>query len=374
MADDPTARTLDALDRLDAALARLGSQGLQRMTAASAAEFEALAQLAHHAELPRLERLVETLSTMVRRYLDRDPLFTFEEFAGTVNRAWLLVRRTRARCADGDPDEELPALRGEARRRFTEVDGAVTVQAVCAAGWVSDTDYVGVTVTLHVEGRDEPWQVSNARPVMYFGNEPHRLYREPLSDAVALTVADLAHGAWKVQRARVSRDGRMSVHAAMAVSPGAFLGARAWAPIACDSWAAVAARLRERGVHPITGSGAATVYIEPAAWGPVRIDDKTARAVGTLRDRRGAEVRIEVALRPEHNRLVDNLERLAGPLRAMRPDGLVGRAWVEQGALRFTPLTAVWNEPRVLNDHGRRRVNEVHLTLESLRYVSAGDR
>ena len=57
----------------------------------------------------------------------------------------------------------------------------------------------------------------------------------------------------------------------------------------------------------------------------------------------------------------------------LEPNAMFGRAWIAEGRLKFFPYTAIYNRAVVSKEHGTRRVNEVHLSLESMKNVSVTD-
>lgn len=372
---DARARLVEALPRLRAALATLGAQGLQRMSAASVAELQALQQTAHFAGLVTVARHLDALATHLQRYLDRDPLFHPAVWLGTVNRVWLTLEAVARRLEDGQSLDEMSALLGEARRSFTQRPDTMALQCVGASGWVSDTDYVGVTVLLVAEGEgDRVYEVVSARPTMYFGRDPRDLVHQPLHETVSWTLQDLLHGAYSFERAKVSDDGRLSLHKDLVVREAPYRGMRAWAPFAAADAHAVVERLRTRSRDPLGHAPSVYALLKPARWGALVVDDKRARCHAELVDARGAVVTLEVPLREENNPLVDNLEHLLGPRgRSLRPQGVFGRATVHEGRLVLHPMTVLYDRAVVLGRGRRRRVHEVHLSVEDLSALRAGD-
>ncbi|MFT5458982.1 MAG: hypothetical protein ACI9K2_005492 [Myxococcota bacterium] len=351
-------RALDAVDMLLRSVAR---QGLQRLTESSEAEIRATGQRARFGGLIRLERQLEGLATLAERYRSRDPLFRTGQFATALNRAWLLAQAIRAhRQAGREPDV---SLLGELRRSYLPVAGALDVVAIAAIGWVTDSDFVGITV--HFATEEGLLQASNAKPCMYFGRDPSRLLWQPLSEHVPIAVADLAHGAFALHEARVSADGRLSIHRDLRIEPAPPRGRLAYSGVEVGGWGAIVERLRAGAVDPLGGADATMVFVEPHGWGPVSVDDTTARLRQPLTDGSGARMWIDIPLAAHTSLLVDNLRALRSP-NAPRPDGLVGRATVAAGELRFEPHTAVFFDAVELRDRRKRRVHEVHLGLERL--------
>lgn len=372
---DARARLVEALPRLRLALVTLGGHGLQRMSAASVAELQALQQTAHFAGLVTVARHFDGLATQLARYLDRDPLFHPAQWLGTVNRVWLTLEAVARRLEEGQSLDEMSGLLGEARRSFTQRPDAVALQCVGASGWVSDTDYVGVTVLLVAEGEgDRVYEVVSARPTMYFGRDPRDLVHQPLHEMVPYTLQDMLHGAYSFEGARVSDDGRLSLHKDLTVRAAPYRGVRAWAPFAAADAHAVAERLRRRSRDPLGHAPSVYALLEPARWGAVVVDDKRARCCAELVDARGAVVTLEVPLREENNPLVDNLEHLLGPKgRSLRPQGVFGRATAQAGRLVMHPMTVLFDRAVALGRGRGRRVHEVHLSVEDLKSVRADD-
>lgn len=348
-----------AFDKIDALLLRLGVQGVQRLSRGSQAELTALSQTAHNAGLIRVAREVEALATCATRYLDRDPTFAMGDFTGAVNRIWLLNRAARKARAAGTLPPDMLDLIGRARRSFTVLDQPIDVQALGAFGWVTDSGYLGVTVHCHCEGR-APVVLSVARPTMHFGTDPEALYGIGLNDALSETARDMAHGAHRLTRAKISNDRRLSMHAELGISPAPYLGGRAWADYRVRDWRALLARIRAADASPVTRSDGVLVLVEPASMSAVIADRTRAVVEATLRDTRGAALTVHVPMRREMNTLIDNLERLA---RRGQIEGLFGKAWVEDDALRFLPYTAVWAKARKLRRFAA-PVHAVHLSLE----------
>lgn len=360
----------DALTRVDRKLFQIGKHGLQRLSRSSVSELEALVTTAHNAALPALERQLETLATLARRYLERDPLFTLDAWTATVNRAWLLTRVTQRRWQQGESPAQLLDIAGELRRSYAEVPETLHVQVLAAAGWVTDTGFVGVTVHFAVRERPgEVWSAGPSRPTMHFGEDPRALLTTWFSDYQQLSVADISHGAFELKRARVSQDGRLSFHKDLKIKETAWGGAAIYAPLAATSWRQLVERLRARVGSPLGQTERTLAFVEPAAWGKLTVDQVHSRATAPLQDRDGATLWIEVALRPENNYLLDNLEALLDPERQWPlPEALVGSIWVSEGRLKLFPLTALYEQPVQLDGRGVGSSNAVHLALEAIRY------
>lgn len=359
-----------ALDAIDALLRRLALQGLQRMSRSSTGELLALSQTAHNAGLVRIERQLEALATHVGRYLDRDPLFAMTDYASAINQVWLLSRAVRARREAGTLPAQMVDLCGEARRTYTTVDEPMHLQPLGAWGWHTDTGFIGITIAMRCEGRADLLAVTNARPAMHFGSDPAALLRVPVSETVGRSMRDLAHGAWRFEEAKLSRDGRLSIHRDLRVTEGAYKGARAYEAVDTDDWRQLLARLRDEERAPVRANADAPLlaYVRPAFADLLEVDHRRARAGCTLADERRMPLRLSVPLRQENNLLVDNLERLygTGVRVGAAPEGLFGRVSVANGALVFHPYTAVFPDGITLRRGGLRRVHEVHLSLESL--------
>lgn len=355
---------MTGLERVEALILTLGRQGLQRMTRSSLTEIRSVAQTAHTSGLIRIERELEALATHVARYLDADPLFRLQDYAEALNRVWLWGRATRARVATGAALDV--ALLGEARRTYVDVPGPLVVHPVAAVGWVTETDFVGITV--YLARGDELLQASVVRPVMAFGRDPRRLMFQPMSESLSISVLDLAHTSLTLHGAKRSVDGRLSIHRELVLDAAPEPGEAVLAPWRVEDWFGVLERIRVAEVTPWRGTGGVPVYVEPTGWGHWEIDDKRARARLALLDATGAMLWVTVRLAPEHNLLVDNLQALAHDDH-LRPHGLFGRATVEDGELRFQPWSGVWRDPLTLRMRVERRVHQVHLSLESLNQV-----
>ncbi len=373
---DKLARMGEAFDKIDRLLLRLGLQGLQRMTASSTAELQAMQQTAHNAALISIERELDKLATHVQRYLDRDPLFTMDAYLSTLNRIWLLNRKARELHAQGLLPDEMVDVIGEARRSYALVDEPLTLQPLGASGWVTDTDFVGISIYFYVDGKPEDiYQAASCKPTMYFGTDPRKLMRMPISDHVHFTIYDMSHGAFEFRQAKLSRDGRLSLHKDLSVRKAPYLGGKAYEALAVGNWTELLGRLRGTGLHPVSPTAASEVFIEPASYGDVVIDEKNARALVDLDDDRGGTLQIEIPLRRENNFLIDNLEHMlskTGRKKKLPPSALFGRAWIAEGMLKFFPYTGIYNQAVVLSEYDQKRVNEVHLSLESLKHVKEG--
>lgn len=358
----------EAVTTVERVLFRLARQGLSRASPTTVSELQALAQTAHAAGMVRCERDLAALATTVRHYLDRDPNFRERRYTDRLTR--VLLRNAAARGVfdeGGDPRDAREAL-GEARRTYVPADRVLHVQALGAAGWVTDSDFVGITVHLRCEGR--VLTLANARPVAYFGNEPRRLFRQPFSDRIDVSVEELAHGAHTLEGARLASDGRLSLSPEGAVRPAAWT-ARAWEGRVAERWSEAVGVLRTLCRDPLDGGASALLMLRPFGWGPVRVDEIQGAAHATLRDDRDAVVRIQVPLRPENNLLIDNLITL-GRRPDLRPDGLFGRLAATARGLVFEPMTAIYDRPVTLSGRGRvkrRDVDEVHLGLEDVERV-----
>ncbi len=370
---DKLARMGVAFGKIDRLLLRLGLQGLQRMTRSSEVELQALAQTAHNAALISIERELETLGTWVTRYLDRDPLFTMARYTNTINRIWLLNNRARRAHASGLLPDQMFDVIGEARRRYELIEQPLVLQPLGASGWVTDTDFVGITIHFYVDGKPETiYQASNCKPTAYFGTDPRRLMRQQISDHVEFSIYDMAHGAFEFTNAKLSSDGRLSLHKDLTVRKAPYIGGRAYEALSVSGWSELLSRLRAGQLHPVRGVTAAEVFIQPAGYSDLVIDEKNARAVAEVHDAAGSKLLLEVPLRQENNFLVDNLELMLSPKgrkKNLPPDAIFGRAWIHDGRLKLLPYTAVYNQAVVLKEHGVKRVNEVHLSLESLKKI-----
>ncbi len=372
------ARMSRALDAVDGLLRRLARQGLQRMSRASADELRALSQTAHNAGLIRIERQLEVLSTQVRRYLDRDPLFSMRGYAGAINQVWLLARATRRAREAETPLEDLVGLVGEARRTYLQVEEPLDLQPLGAWGWHTDTGFIGITIAMWTPGREGLLQVTNARPAMHFGTDPAALLRLPVSPTVGKSIRDLSHGAWRFEGAKLSRDGRLSIHQELVVTEAPYSGAQAYDALATDDWRTLLDRLRDLDRAPVrpTAEAPLLAYLRPAFADLLHVDAKRATASCTLADVRRMPLRLTVPLRAENNLLVDNLERLYGtgtrvPVRGhprvcTPPEGIFGRVSIADGTLTFLPHTARFPAGITLRKGGLRKVFSVHLSLESL--------
>jgi hypothetical protein len=189
---------------------------------------------------------------------------------------------------------------------------------------------------------------------------------------VQYSIHDMAHGAFEFRNAKVSADGRLSIHKDLSVQQAPYIGARAYKALTSADWVELLERLRGGQLHPVSARSEVLAFVAPARVGAVQVDDKNAVAVFPLHDVRGGIMYGHIPLRAENNFLVDNLIALFGKdaRRAgkLRPSALFGRAWVEAGQLRFFPYTAVFNRPIVLGARGMtKRVNELHLSLESVK-------
>ena len=366
-ADPKLDRMTPALERIDRAIYALGQQGLQRATSATVRELRAVAQTAHHARLIRLERELESLATLVRRYLDRDPSFRPASFVACASRIWLLQRETRMRLVDAISLEDMEPVAGVPRRRYDAVRGALDVVCVGAAGWVTDSGFVGITAHLYDRAGKRFVQAAMVRPDSLVGRNPGRLLSSGISDVTPVTVQELCHGAWTLDNVRLSFDGRLSLHAHLSLVEGPNPGRAGLSPLAVPSAGAILDRLAERALHPVTGVGRRLVLIEPVRVGAVEIDRTHARATTRVSDGDGAVMGVSVPLRPENDVLIDNLERLSG---AWAPDGLVVEATLAGRALVVSPLSAVYAEPVTLG----RRISSTHLVHLSLEDLSKAKR
>lgn len=385
---DKLQRMAEAFDKIDAYLTRLGLQGLQRMTASSLDELQALEQTAHNAALVNIERQLQALRTYVQRYIDADPLFKMKEYTQAINRVWLLNQHTRRRHAQGQTPHELLDVVGELRRSYELLDEPLILQPVGASGWITDTGFTGATVYFYVDGQpDRILQASNTRPRNFFeytGSDPNPRHRailyDPVSPNVPFSIYDLSHGAFAFTRAKVSRDGRLSIHKDLIVKKAPYIGARAYEALACERWMELAQRLRGRALNPALSAEPQYVLLQPADMGELVYDEKAQQATANLIDVTGAAVVLQVPMRRENNFTLDNLERILGvaetrhqkhrrPDKRLRPDAFFGVAWIAAGRIRFSPYTCVYDQPVVITERAQQRVNEVHLSLENLKKV-----
>ncbi len=355
---DKLARMAAAFDRMERTLLDLGRQGLQRLSRPVLDQLLAAEQVAHHAGLVKIERELTALANQARRYLERDPLFRARDWLIGLSRTHELVSAARAAWGPEVHPDALGPIIGVARRTYLPLERALVVQALGASGWVTDSDFVGITVWLREAETGTLFQCSAARPVAYFGSDPRRLLYGEISDHHSLSMLDLAHGAWVMEGAKASLDGRLSLHRDLRIEPGPWAGAAAYADLFVPDWLALVERLSEQSL----------VYVEPVDVSRVVVDDKRAVATCRMSDRNGAWLQVHVPLSEHNNAVVDNLDRLSTDPE-LRPDGWFGRAWVERGELRFSPYTALFHDPILLELRGRREVYSLHLALEPARKV-----
>lgn len=350
---------------MDRVVFRLARQGLGRASPATVTELQALAQTAHAAGMVRCERAIAALATTVEHYLARDPNFRAPRYTERTLRVLDLNRAAREAFETGEDPRDQKALLGEARRTYEALERVLHVQPLAVSGWVTDSDFVGITVHLHAEGR--VLTLANARPVGVFGDQPWRLYRQPLSEYIDVSMEQLAHGAHTLEGAKLASDGRLTLSREARVRAAPW-SSKAWDGRVTERWAEAVEMLRSRQDSEEVGE---LLMLRPAAWGPVRVEEVDGVAHGSLRDGAGATVRIRVPLRPENNRLIDNLLTLARRPE-LRPDGLVGRLSATRAGLVLMPITATYDRPVELAGRGRmprKTVDEVHLGLEDVERV-----
>lgn len=362
---DKLARMPPALDRADQLLDELLLQGLQRLSRPVVSQLQAAEMVAHNASLTRIERELSALGTQATRYLERDPQFSPSTWLDAVHRARLLVRAAReAWGPEVDPRILVPVV-GSARRQYDLVDQPLELQAVSARGWVTDSDYMGLTVYLRGSESGATYQVTLARPTMYFGTQPARLLHQEISDHHTQTVLDLAHGAWRFSQAKVSHDHRLSLHRDLVVSDGTWQGARAYSDWRVDDWLALVQRLTAAAAD---SRSSVLAYVEPAQVSAVQVDEKDNLARCRMTDVHGAWLEVQVDLLEHTNLTVDNLQLLTTD-RLLKPDGWFGRAWIGPSGLCFEPWSALYREPVVLMLRGRREIHALHLSVESAERV-----
>ncbi|MCB9684578.1 MAG: hypothetical protein H6735_06050 [Alphaproteobacteria bacterium] len=347
------------IERLGDLLDRLAFGGLRHSGRELVAELEAAVPTAHVAKLVRVERELAALATHLERYSARDPTFQPWAWVNACNRCWTLLRA--AARAEGD-EAERERIVGVHRRRYVPVEGPVTVQAVAASGWVTDSGFIGITVHLWVAATGQLLLATLARPSAVFGTEPRRLLFQPVSEVTPLTVHELAHGAWVLDDVRLSSDGRLSLHQGLQAHPAPPMLALATRALRVEGFDGALGALVSEQIDPVPRSDPRPVLVEIGAIGPVHVDRTHARATCDLRDRAGGSARVVVPLRPEHDLLVDNL----GRLRARPCAAMVGRFAVVGGEARFEPWTALFDEPQKLGFRRAGAVQEVHLALEPL--------
>jgi len=365
---DTLARMVAAVRQLDELLQELGRQGLQRATRSTCTELEAAAQVAHHARLTLVERELLGLRTLVERYLARDPLFRTDQLVDRIGRLSLRIDAVRDRLEAGALPADLVDIVGAPRRTYEPLTQALPIHPLGMTGWLTDSDFVGVTVTCHAPTLGRTVMVSAARPTHYFGSDPSRLAWQPISDGITQSLRELAHGSWNVEGARLSADGRLSLGSDTYLVPAASVGAAAYADYAAADLLEVLGRLASEGADPLAPWQPPWVYLEPAHLGRRTIDDTRSEARVPLVDRRGLGADLVVPLRPERKLRVKCLDALGDPRH--RPDALVATARLAGDALVLEPITAVFHEPVQLKV-GRRTLSthSVHLDLEDLTQV-----
>ncbi len=335
---------------------RYAVAGLGRLGDTVPAELEALRQVAHHAGLIRAEREIEALSTVVDRWTRRDPLFRPDAWLSGLSRVFSLL--VAARRVEGASEEIVRAVLGEVRRTYHPVKGALVVTALGAHGWVTDSGFVGVTVALSAETL--VILVSNTRPTLAM-TSPQGLWNLPLSEGTGLSPADLATGAWRLENARVSDDGRLSMAAGLVVTRLPPPGLSAWEPYRVAVWTDLVDRLTGPP-DPLASSAAVFVLLEPTDVSEPVSDEVRNQVVVRLCDSVGAEVRVVVTVRPETAILRENLAWVAAnPHR--RPIGWFGRCDVDAHGIRLDVWTLLF-DGAVRTRRGL--ANVVHVTMETL--------
>jgi hypothetical protein len=352
------------LERVRDMLRRLVEGGVERASRGLVEELREVARIAHQGRLARIERVLVALSTQVERWNERDPQFRLGAWVDAINRLWWSVAAASRVLDDPQAGEARQAeVLGVSRRKYTPVDGTLTVAALGASGWVSDSGYAGITVHLwDVAGR-RALTATQARPSSLVDGDPRRLLFHPVSEVSLLTVHELAHGAWELDDVRLSADGRLSLHAGLVAVPRPPLGPAAYGAFAVQGAAALIDRLAEAELDPTAASVGVLAWVPLSAVRGVVVDETSAQAAAELVDRGGVPIRVVVPVRPERDLLLDNLARLArGPV----PVGVFGRATLSGGELRLDPYTAVFDEPVRLAFRRPGQVQEVHLGLEPL--------
>ena len=338
--------------------------GLQGWSPSMLGAFEALAQRAHHSRLVGIERDVVALRTIFERYLERDPDASVDRL---LERLVWIGERARRVLAAGD---RVAAERvvGVPRRSYAPVDGALVVVPLLLRGWRTDSDFVGATVTFAAPSLGKMVEGSVARPASAFGDDPRRMAQQWVSDAMMVSLQELAHGAWSLEGAKLSDDGRLSFPKDLVARPTAADLAAALAPVRCRGAGEVVDRLAAEWIDPIDGEKA-LVYLEGLRFGERRIDDTRGVAEVWATDGAGARLALACGVRGEDATRVANLAQLAGLDPA--PDGLVAEARIEAGAVRLDPHTLVFHEPVEQRERRRaRRDHRVHLACEPLAGLS----
>jgi hypothetical protein len=345
--------------RVDALLRRACRAGLRHLPRSALGELQALEQAAHVAGLVHVERELAGVATALERALDRDPQHRAASLVAALARVRARVRAAEAAlAAPASPRDE--EVFGVARRRYDDVAGTLVVEALAAVGYVTESGFTGVSVTLVAVDTGEELVASVVRPTDWFGDEPRRLWFQPVSDATPLAVADLAHGAWQLDGAKRSADGRLSLHAGLLVTPAGPTPARTLAPYRVPGLREGVDRVaRDLAADEEAGVRLAIEGLRPAG---VAVDETRGVATVSFTDQAGAVARQVVPMVPRNDLLLDNLARLR-----VRPPGLlVGRLSASAQGLSFEAQTAWFDQPVRLPHRRSGPVSEVHLGLETL--------
>lgn len=315
-----------------------------------------MGQLAHNAGLVRVARGLEAMVTTLERYQSRDPLFDVGAYSRLLSRVWLDVQAARAGLEHAERASDLAAVTGVARRTYTELPAPLLVQPVAAQGWVTDSGFVGITVHLWSPTRAGLVQATVTRPSRSFGADPAILLRFGLSEYSALRVSDLAHRTWILSGAKLSADGRLSLHRELHLASAPPMAQAALKALHVDGFPELLERVREQG-SPLA-------FFRPARFGTLHKDRKRARASLEVTDRAGRRARLQTPARIENRLLLDNLAQLSAGRRP-RPSGLIVRALLVGGELALSPVGAVFDVPVRVGGRGL-PVWAVHLSIESL--------
>lgn len=346
----------DTTERVERLLRRVAQAGIRHLSRPVSRELVAFERSAHAAGLVHLERELGALGAEVERCLDRSHQFRASSLVDRLVRLHRRAADARQALA-GPPSPDDDRLLGVARRRYEPVAGTLVAQAVAATGFVSDAGFVGVTVTLVTEGGDE-LQATVVRPSDAFGDDPRRLWYQPVSQVTLVTLAELAHGAWRLDDVRRSSDGRLSLHAGLVAMPAPPTPRQALAPYLVPGWREATDRLAAE----LDDAAGVRVCVEGLRPGPCAVDETRGTATVDFTDARGATARMVVPMVPRHDVLLDNLARL----RAAPPGALLGVLQAGAAGLRFEPQTA-WFDAPVRVQHARvGAVQQVHLALEPL--------
>jgi len=356
--------TRKLLDLILEIVSNLHDQGLQQASDSTCNRLEAAAIMAKNAMLTRLEKKIKQIQSEIKRYLNKDPLFSLESYGARLNEAtqlchqldFLLVRANENQREGVATTDALVEFLG--RRPENEKPPPFAFQVVGSSLWTSDSGMQGATLYAWDLDRDRIITLHNARPMIGYSASAKSVLEIITPAGVALS--SLAHGAFVTAGAQVKKGGsRLSLSRGLGLRriPRVGYDDPRFAKLKVDDWnALVSLNSGEDEINQWM-----QMLLKPRAYLEPRIESARHLYWQDLVDNHGGLFSLRVPMTETNRDLINNLRHLYES--NMLPPLLLVQTMVGgENARRGYPLSAIWPQS-VLTAQGH-LVTECHLSWE----------